>query len=277
MLSTVRKHLNTCARLGLYVFVTCFNTFLDVFQCVVTDDTYGPLVDTIKQYPWIPCPHQPHVDFLSTNDKWHHRTRGVAVIALIGVFFFFVPSQTMMWFSVIGWSVIVRADLLMWDSNLVSCSLCSSHPSCCRHPSCVQPAGLSSSPFPTRWGQWPEFLISRTICPGHPPGWSTVSTYPLGRNPSISGDDLPLDLPLEMFLPCQQLLSLRCFLSLTFSCMLFTPSSFLMSTLFTLSLSVTPFILLNILISVFSRICSSFFLTVQHSAPHRSTGLMTVM
>ena len=43
----------------------------------------------------------------------------------------------------------------------------------------------------------------------------------------------------------------RSLISLTFSCMLFTPSSFLMSTLFTLSLSVTPLILLNILISVF--------------------------
>ena len=66
-------------------------------------------------------------------------------------------------------------------------------------------------------------------------------------------------------------------ISLTFSCMLFTPSSFLMSTFFTLSLSVTPLIRLNILIYVFSRICSSFFLTVQHSAPYISTGLMTVM
>ena len=59
--------------------------------------------------------------------------------------------------------------------------------------------------------------------------------------------------------------------------MLFTPSSFLMSTLFSLSLNATPFILLNIVISVFSRICSSFFRTVQHSAPYRSTGLMTVI
>ena len=69
----------------------------------------------------------------------------------------------------------------------------------------------------------------------------------------------------------------RSLIFLTFSCILFTPSSFLMSTLFTLSLSGTPLILLNILISVFSRICSSFFLTVRHSAPYRSTGLMTVM
>ena len=69
----------------------------------------------------------------------------------------------------------------------------------------------------------------------------------------------------------------RSLISLTFSWMLLTPSSFLISTLFTLSLNVTPFILLNILISVFSRIFSSFFLIVQHSAPYRSTRLMTVI
>ena len=28
----------------------------------------------------------------------------------------------------------------------------------------------SSSHFPTRWGQRPEFLISRMFCPAHPPG-----------------------------------------------------------------------------------------------------------
>ena len=50
----------------------------------------------------------------------------------------------------------------------------------------------------------------------------------------------------------------RSLISLTFSCILVTPSCFLMSTLFTLSLSVTPLILRNILISVFSRICSFF-------------------
>ena len=44
----------------------------------------------------------------------------------------------------------------------------------------------SSSPFPTRWCQRPEFLISRMFCPGHPPGWSAVPAYPFGRNPSIS-------------------------------------------------------------------------------------------
>ena len=69
----------------------------------------------------------------------------------------------------------------------------------------------------------------------------------------------------------------RSLISMTFSCILFTYSSFLMSTLFILSLSVIPSIIRYILISVFSRICSSFFLTVQHSAPYRSTGLMTVM
>ena len=104
---------------------------------------------------------------------------------------------------------------------------------------------------------------------------------------------LPFGLPLDFFLAlsCQQLLSLsslfssilcmcpyQCSLiSLSFSCILVTPSSFLMSTLFTLSHSVTRLILRNILISVFSRICSSFFLTVQHSAPYIITGLMTVM
>ena len=44
-----------------------------------------------------------------------------------------------------------------------------------------------------------------------------------------------------------------CLISLTLSCMLFTPSSFLKSSLFTLSLSVTPLIVLKILISSFSR------------------------
>ena len=66
-------------------------------------------------------------------------------------------------------------------------------------------------------------------------------------------------------------------ISLIFSCILVTPSSFLVSTLFSFSLSVIPLILRNILISVFSRIYSSFFITVQHSSPYRSTGLMTVM
>ena len=85
---------------------------------------------------------------------------------------------------------------------------------------------------------------------------------------------LPLGLPLGLFpgtlMSTTALTSLfssilcmcpyqRSLSSLTFSYILVTPSSFLMSTLFTLSLSVTPLILRNILISVFSRICSSFF------------------
>ena len=109
------------------------------------------------------------------------------------------------------------------------------------------------------------------------------------RTPSIH---LPLGLPLGLFPGtlmsptaltslCSSILCMcpyqRSLVSLSFSCVLLTPSSFLMSTLFTLSFNVTHFILLNILICVFSRICSSFFLTVQHSAPYRSTGLMTVM
>ena len=108
------------------------------------------------------------------------------------------------------------------------------------------------------------------------------------RTPSIH---LPLGLPLGLFpgtlmspTALTSFSSILCMcpyqrglISLTFSCMLLTPSSFLMSTLFTMSHNVTPFILLNILISVFSKICSSFFLTVQHSVPYRSTGLMTVM
>ena len=110
-----------------------------------------------------------------------------------------------------------------------------------------------------------------------------LSAYPFGRNPSIH---LPLGLPLGAFSwhsrvnNCSHFVVFfhslhvsyqRSLISLTFSCILFTPSSFRMSTLFTLSLSVTPLILLNILISVFSRICSSFFLTAHHS------GIMTVM
>ena len=109
------------------------------------------------------------------------------------------------------------------------------------------------------------------------------------RTPSTH---LPLGLPLGLFPGtlmsptaltslCSSILCMCPYHSsliyLTFSCMRLTPSSFLMSTLFTLSLNVTPFILLNILISVYLRIYSSFLLTVQHSAPYRSTGLMTVM
>ena len=46
----------------------------------------------------------------------------------------FTPSQSMMWFS-----VVVRADLLMVDINFFFRSLCSSHFSCCLHPFCVPP------------------------------------------------------------------------------------------------------------------------------------------
>ena len=111
----------------------------------------------------------------------------------------------------------------------------------------------SSSPFPTRWGQWPKFLISIMFCPGHPPGWSTFPACPFGRNPPISL------LVFSPALPCQQLLSLTC--SLPFSgCDHTSVVSFLWLSLlcyslldpsfFTLSLSVTPLILLNILIWV---------------------------
>ena len=90
------------------------------------------------------------------------------------------------------------------------------------------------------------------------------------RIPSISLFVSPLAFFLA--LSCHQLLSLR---FLLFSACVHTSivsflllslayyshlaaRSFLMSTLFTLSLNVTSLILLNILISVFSRICSSF-------------------
>ena len=68
----------------------------------------------------------------------------------------------------------------------------------------------------------------------------------------------------------------RSLISLTFSMMSFTPSSLLMLTLLSLSLKVTPFILLSILISVDSSILSSFLPTVQVSAPYSNTGLITV-
>ena len=85
------------------------------------------------------------------------------------------------------------------------------------------------------------------------------------RTPSIH---LPLGLPLGLFpgtlmspTALTSFYSILCMcsyqrsvISLTFSCMLLTPSSFLMSPFITLSLNVTPFIPHNILISVFSRI-----------------------
>ena len=98
---------------------------------------------------------------------------------------------------------------------------------------------------------------------------------PLGRLPGIS-----------MSITCLRLLScsLRCtcpnqlsLLSLALLFILPTPRSFLISSLFILSFTVTPLILLSILISVFSRIFSSFTPVVQHSAPYKMTGLTTVV
>ena len=98
---------------------------------------------------------------------------------------------------------------------------------------------------------------------------------PLGRPPGIS-----------MSITCLRLFScsLRCtcpnhlnLLSLALLFILPTPSSFLISSLFILSFTVTPLILLSILISVFSRIFPSFTPVVQHSAPYKMTGLTTVV
>ena len=103
---------------------------------------------------------------------------------------------------------------------------------------------------------------------------------------------LPLGLSLgrlsgiSMSISCLILLScsLRCtcpnhlsLLSLALLFILPTPSSFLIYSLFILSFTVIPLILLSILISVFSRIFSSFTPVVQHSAPHKMTGLTTVV
>ena len=77
---------------------------------------------------------------------------------------------------------------------------------CCSEDS----SSSCSSHFPTRWGQRPEFLISRMFCPGHPLGWSAVPAYPFGCNPSISLLVSPLVFYLA--LSCQQLFSLHCFL-----------------------------------------------------------------
>ena len=99
---------------------------------------------------------------------------------------------------------------------------------------------------------------------------------------------LPLGLPLgclpgiSMSIPCLRLLScsLRCtcpnhlsLLSLALLFILPTPSSFLISSLFILSFIFTPLILLSFLISVLSRIFSSFTSVVQHSAPYKVTPL----
>ena len=98
---------------------------------------------------------------------------------------------------------------------------------------------------------------------------------PLGRLPGIS-----------MSITCLRLLScsLRCtcpnhlsLLSLALLFILPTPSSYMISSIFFLSFTVTPLILLSILISVFSRIFSSFTSVVQHSAPYKMAGLTTVV
>ena len=101
------------------------------------------------------------------------------------------------------------------------------------------------------------------------------SGLPLGRLPGIS-----------MSITCLRLFScsLRCtcpnhlsLLSLALLFILPTPSSFLISSFFILSFTVTPLFPLSILISVFSRIFSSFTPVVQHSAPYKITGLTTVV
>ena len=123
----------------------------------------------------------------------------------------------------------------------------------------------SASSGPTRSSRMSRFTRSRHLPLG----------LPLGRHPGIS-----------MSITCLRLLScsLRCtcpnhlsLLSLALLFILPTPSSFLISSLFILSFTVTPLILLSILISVFSRIFSSFTPVVQHSAPYKMTGLTTVV
>ena len=79
-----------------------------------------------------------HDVFFCTNDGWRHRTRGVAcncprlcswvplsfqmdsftcLVLLFGsLSMMFAPSQSIMWFSVVAWSVM--ADLLKLDINL---------------------------------------------------------------------------------------------------------------------------------------------------------------
>ena len=111
--------------------------------------------------------------------------------------------------------------------------------------SCPVVKAFSFSPFPTRWGQRPEFLISGMFCPGH--SGVIRSTCISLRTPSIH---LPLGLPLGLFpgslmsptalaslfssILCMYLYQ-RSLISLTFCCMLLTPSSFLMSTLYSVS------------------------------------------
>ena len=123
----------------------------------------------------------------------------------------------------------------------------------------------SASSGTTRSSRMSRFTRSRHLPLG----------LPLGRLPGIS-----MSITFLRLLSC----SLRCtcpnhlsLLSLALLFILPTPSSFLISSLFILSFTVTPLILLSILISVFSRIFPSFTPVVQHSAPYKMTGLTTVV
>ena len=113
------------------------------------------------------------------------------------------------------------------------------------------------------------------FCPGNPPDVPSQSIHlplclPLGPFPGTIMSTIVLtSLFFSIICICPYQ---RSHISLTFCFTLFTPSSFLMSTRFTLSLCVTPLILLNILISGFSRIFSFFFPTVQHSAQYTITS-----
>ena len=115
----------------------------------------------------------------------------------------------------------------------------------------------------------------------HHPQFSHVPVHKITPFPSWSASWSP-----SMSITCLRLLSCSLWctcpnhLSLLSPALLFilpTPSSFLISSLFILSFTVTPLIILIILISVFSRIFSSFTPVVQHSAPYKMTGLTTVV
>ena len=129
---------------------------------------------------------------------------------------------------------------------------------------------ISEPPLPTRWGSAARIRDFQNILSWVSSGGIRSSCITL-RTQSLH---LPFRFRLGLFpgtiMSTTALTSMfysilcmcpyqRSLISMTFSCMLFTPSSFLMPTLFTLSLSVTPLIFLNILISVFSRICSPSF------------------
>ena len=51
--------------------------------------------------------------------------------------------------------------------------------------SCVSSSSSTSS-FPTRWGQRPEFLISRMFCPGRPPQFLHIHSDAIHPSPSWS-------------------------------------------------------------------------------------------